>query len=240
MGSEHLGAEVDDTIASSLRTDERAAPAETLAREDAGELVAETLVLTEEVADLTTADTDVASRNVSIGTDVALELGHEALAEAHDLSIGLAFGVEIGAALATAHREGCEAILENLLESEELEDTEVNGGVETETALVGADSGVHLNAEAAVDLDVAFVVEPGHAEDDGALGLCHALKDLSGLVLRVLIDVGHEGGNDLAYCLMELRLVGVLGNNLAHELLNFCFNVCHNCSFIVLLSPILC
>ena len=32
-------------------------------------------------------------------------------------------------------------------------------------------------AEAAVDLDVPLVVQPGHAEHDDALGLDHALED---------------------------------------------------------------
>jgi hypothetical protein len=34
---------------------------------------------------------------------VAIQLGHKALAETHDLGVGLALGVEVGAALAAAH-----------------------------------------------------------------------------------------------------------------------------------------
>ena len=72
---------------------------------DAGVLVADALVLAEQVADLTAADVDVAGGNVGELADVAAQLGHEGLAEAHDLSVGLALRVEVGAALAAAHRQ---------------------------------------------------------------------------------------------------------------------------------------
>ena len=47
-------------------------------------------------------------------TDVLAELGHEGLAEAHDLVVRLALGVEVAAALAAAHRQRGQAVLENL------------------------------------------------------------------------------------------------------------------------------
>ena len=90
---------------------ERAAPVEALAGQHAGELVAEALVLAEHEADLAAAHADVAGGHVGVGADVAEELGHEALAEAHDLVVALAVGVEVGAALAAAHGQGGEAFL---------------------------------------------------------------------------------------------------------------------------------
>jgi hypothetical protein len=57
-----------------------------------------------------------------IGADVLAELGHEALAEAHDLGVGLALGVEVRAALAAADGQRGEGVLEDLLEAEELDD----------------------------------------------------------------------------------------------------------------------
>jgi hypothetical protein len=104
------------------------------------ELVADALVLAEEEADLAAADADVTGRHVGVGADVAEELGHEALAEAHDLGVGLALGIEVGAALAAAHGQGGQGILEDLLEAEELEHAEVDGGVEAEAALVGPEA----------------------------------------------------------------------------------------------------
>ncbi len=155
-GGQHLGGEVDAAVAGGFRTDERAAPVEALAGEHPGELVGEALVLAEEVADLPAAHADVAGGHVGVGADVAEELGHEALAEAHDLGVGLALGVEVGAAFAAAHGQGGEGVLEHLLEGQELEDAQVDGGVEAQAALVRADGRVHLDAEAPVHLDLAL------------------------------------------------------------------------------------
>ena len=58
------------------------------------------LVLAEQEADLAGADTDVARGDVGVLADVAVELGHEGLTEAHDLAVVAALGVEVGAALA--------------------------------------------------------------------------------------------------------------------------------------------
>ena len=48
--------------------------------------------------------------------------------------------------------QGGERVLEDLLEGEELQDAEVDRGMETQAAFVGADRAVHLDAEAAVDM----------------------------------------------------------------------------------------
>ena len=44
------------------------------------------------------------------------ELGHEALAEAHDLQVRAALGVEVAAPLAAADGQAGEAVFEDLLE----------------------------------------------------------------------------------------------------------------------------
>ena len=51
------------------------------------------------------------------GADVPVQLAHEALAEAHDLVVALALRVEVAAALAAAHRQRGQAVLEDLLEA---------------------------------------------------------------------------------------------------------------------------
>ena len=206
---DHVEKEVDGTVTSGLGTGERAAVGEALAGEDAGPLVAETLVLAEHVADLASAGSDVTSGHVGVGADVLHELGHEALAEGHDLTVGLALGVEVGAALGTAHRQGREGVLEDLLEAQELEDGEVHGRVQAQTTLVGPDGRVELDAVAAVDLDLALVIDPGHAEDDDALRLDEALEKGVLLVLGVRFKRGLQGGQDLGGRLEELGLVGV-------------------------------
>src|SRR5690606_41500146 len=63
--------------------------------------------------------------DVGVLADMAVQLGHEALAEPHDLGVAAALRVEVGAALAAADRHAGERVLERLLEPEELDDPEV-------------------------------------------------------------------------------------------------------------------
>ena len=67
-------------------------------------------------------------------------------------------------------RTASESILEDLLETEELKDRKVDGRVEAETALVGTERGVELDAVSTVDLELALVVLPSDTELDDALG----------------------------------------------------------------------
>src|SRR5690606_500199 len=107
---------------------------------------------TEQVTDLSPTDADVAGRHVRVLTDVAVQLGHEGLAEAHDLAVGTAPGVEVRAALAPADRHAGERVLEDLLEPEELHDAQVDRRVEAQAALERTQRRVVLDPEAAVDL----------------------------------------------------------------------------------------
>ena len=86
----------------------------------------ESLILSEEVTDLTTTYTDIACGNILVRADIAVELVHERLAETHHLSVALATGSKVGTALGTTHRKRGEGILEGLLEAEELHDTEIH------------------------------------------------------------------------------------------------------------------
>jgi len=70
--------------------------------------------------------------------------------------------IEVRSALAAADPLAGQGVLEDLLEAEELDDAGVDRGVEAQAALVGAQRGVELDAEAAVDVDLAGVVDPGN------------------------------------------------------------------------------
>ena len=142
---------------------------------------------------------------------MAVQLGDEGLAEAHDLSVALAAGVEVGAALGAADGQAGHGVLKHLLEAQELDDGQVDGGVEADAALVGAQGAVVLHAVATVDLPHVVVVLPGHAELDDPLGLHHPLQQGGLLVLRMGVDDGLQRGENLLHGLQELGLVGVLG-----------------------------
>ena len=141
---------------------------------------------------------------------MAAELGHEGLAEAHDFVVGLALGVEVRTALATAHRKRGQSVLEDLLEAEELDDGEIHGRMQTHAALVGADAAVELHAITAVDLHVSFVVYPRNAEHDNALGLDQALEQRCFLVFGMGFDDRLKRGKNLGNSLDEFGLVRVL------------------------------
>ena len=81
--------------------------------------------------------------------------------------------------------------------------------MQTQTALVGADRGVELDAPAAVDLHLTGVVYPRNAEIDDALGLNDALHDAVGLDLGTCHNDRLEGLEDFLDGLQEFRLVRV-------------------------------
>ena len=69
-------------------TEGAAAEGETLTCENAVVIrIADSLILTEEVTNLTTAYTHVTCGNVDVRADVSAELCHESLAETHDFHI---------------------------------------------------------------------------------------------------------------------------------------------------------
>src|SRR5690606_25151175 len=128
--------------------------------------------------------------------------------EAHDLLVGATLGVEVRAALAATDGHAGQCVLEDLLEAEELDDRQVDAGVEPQAALVGAEGGVELDAEAAVDLDLTVVGDPRHAEDDLALGLADALENGPLAVLGAGALHRAEALHDLVDRLLELAFPG--------------------------------
>jgi hypothetical protein len=210
-----------------------ASPAQALACQDAGEFVAQPLVLAEQESDLASAYADVAGRDVGVGADVALQFGHKALAKAHHFVVTLALGIEIRSALAAAHGQRGERILEDLFERQELQDAEIHAGMEAQSALVRADGAVHLDAESTVDLNVALVVKPRHAEHKDALGLDHSFEQTRRLILGMLRKDQPERVEHFSNRLMELGLGGVLRFHTDHHGFNvvpgdFDSRVCHH------------
>ena len=111
--------------------------------------------------------------------------------------------------LAAAHGQGGQAVLEGLLEAEELQDALIDRRMEAQAALVGADGAVELDAVAAVHLDLALIIDPGHTEGDDALGLDQTLDQAGLLVLGMLLHHGLDALQHLADSLQELRLIGI-------------------------------
>ncbi len=110
-----------------------------------------------------------------------------------------------------------QGVFEDLLKAQELDDALVDGGVEPQAALVGADGAVELHPEAPVDVDLALIILPGHPELDDPLRLHqavhHALRD----VLRAGLHHGDQRSEDLVDRLVKLRLRRVPANDTLHQ-----------------------
>ena len=86
--------------------------------------------------------------------------------------------------------------------------------MEAQAALVGADGGVELAAVAAVHLDLALVVHPGHAEADHPVRLHQTLQNAVFLQLRVLLHIGLQGVEHFINSLQEFLIGGISGRSL--------------------------
>ena len=140
---------------------------------------------------------------------MAIQLGHEALAEAHDFPFALALGVEVAAALCAAHRQGGQAVLEDLFKAQELDDADVDGRMESDAALVGADGGVELDPIAAVDLHLAVVVHPGDTEDDLPFRFHQAFQNAGFHQVGTGFDDRFQALQNLGDSLNEFRFAGI-------------------------------
>src|SRR5690606_25447687 len=215
---QHLRGEQHAAVPGGLGAHPRPAPGEALAGEHARLVaVGDPLVLPEQVADLPAADADVARGDVGVLAEVPVELGHEGLAEPHDLGVRAALGVEVAAALAAPDGHAGERVLEDLLEAEELHDAQVHRRVEPQAALVRAQGAVELDPEPAVDVHLAGVVGPRDAEDDLPLRLGDPLDQLGLDELRTLGQHRAERLQDLAHRLVELFLARVAPQDLLVE-----------------------
>ena len=70
------------------------------------------LVHPEEIADLAGAHADVARGDIGVLADVAVQLHHQRLAEAHHFPVRLALGVEIRSTLGASHGKPRQRVLE--------------------------------------------------------------------------------------------------------------------------------
>ena len=201
---------IDSAVAGRFRTDKAAAVAHALAGENA--VLPDTLestILTVQIADLAAANAHVTSGNVDVRSDVAVQSRHEALAESLDFCGRFASGIEVGAALCAAHGKAGQAVLEGLLEAEELDNAFVDVLLEAQAALVRADRAVELAAPAAVGVIFTLVVHPADAEREHTLGLDHSLQQVDLLVLGMCVHDGGDGRQNFLNGLNEFRLASV-------------------------------
>jgi hypothetical protein len=157
---------------------------------------------------------------------VSIELGHEGLAEPHDLVVASTLRIEVGPPLRAAHRQAGEGILEGLLEAEELEGAQGHARVKPQPPLVRADRVVELDAPGPVDVVFPVVVDPGNPEGDDAVRLAHPLEDFRMAVFVVLDHERHQRLDHLVNGLVKLRFSGVPPYHPLHEGVDLSSDIC--------------
>ncbi len=90
--------------------------------------------------------------------------------------------------------------------------------METETALIGADSTVELNTVAGVGADFACIVNPGDAECEDAVRLYQTLNYLCLFKFGMLVVYILDGLENLLYGLQILFLQRVFGLEACHDI----------------------
>src|SRR5438477_6028404 len=87
-------------------------------------------------------------------------------------------------------------------------------------ALVGADRAVHLNAEPAINVEIALIVPPRNAKHDDPLRFDDAMQNFLVPIFGMLFENNRERVDHLLNRLMELRFGRVLRLHLGHQLCN--------------------
>ena len=219
----HFFSEVNHTVTGGFGTGKRTAPADTLTGQYAFPAVGELFVSAVKITDLTAAHTDITGRNVFVWPDVVEQLGHEGLTEGHHFRVGLSAGVEVRTALTAADRLTGQRILEDLLETEEVDDGAVDGGMEADPALVRAEGAVELGAVTAVDMDLAVIIGPADAEGDAAFRFHDAFqKLLFTIVAFVLGDDGRDRIQNFSHRLVEFGFARVPLQDGFHDFIYVC------------------
>src|SRR5262249_26145137 len=238
---EHFRSEVNAAVAGGLRSNQRSAPTQAFAGQHARKFISEPLVLPEQEANLPSPHSYIARRNVGVGANVPIQLGHETLAKAHHFIVAFALGIEVRTPFAAPNGKSSKRVLEYLFECQELQNSQIHRGVKTKASFVRTNRAVHLDAEAAVDLYLALVIEPWNTKHEDPFGFHHALQDACLLVLRVLGHRRTQGLENFLDRLVKLELSRVLRSDCAHDIINVVardlyFRCCQNTGIHVLVS----
>ena len=161
--------QIEKTITGGFRPDQRPSIGKALSGQHAVIRIPDPLVLTVEIADFSATDTDVSRRHIRIGTDMANQFHHKALAKTHDFLIALSVRIEIGTALAAADRKPGQRILEDLLQTQEFDDAEIDRGMKAKSSLIGSDRRTVLHTVSVVHMDLSVIIYPRYAELDDSL-----------------------------------------------------------------------
>ena len=125
---------------------------------------------------------------------MAVKFRHKTLAKTHNFVIALSFRIEIRSAFASADRKPRKRIFQNLFEPEKFNHGKIDGRMKTQTALIGADRTVELNAIPFIDVYNAVIVYPRDPEQYGAFRLYETFEQRAFFIFGMGFDYGHKRG----------------------------------------------
>ena len=93
--------------------------------------------------------------------------------------------------------------------------------MQSEAALIGADSRVELHSVTGVYMGIAVVVEPRNTEFDLSFGVYETLKNcVTSELCFIRINNGANGIEHFSHRLVEFRLVGIFNSHLFDYFIN--------------------
>ena len=203
--------QIQKTISCSFCTSKRSTIGKSFSCKNSFIYSTDSLVLSEHISDLSCACTDISCRNISISTNIFAKLCHKALAECHNFSVRFSLRIEIRSTFTSTDWKSCEGVFENLLETEEFDNTKVYRWMKTKTSLVWSNCTVELYTVSCVNLYLTLVIYPRYTELKLSLRLYKSLKK-SVFTEFFFICFNHNTKRlqHLFYCLVEFRLCRIL------------------------------
>ena len=203
-----------NTVSGSFCTDQGTTIGKSFTCQNAFIKITNTFVLSEEISNLTSANTDVTSRYVCVCADVFAEFCHKALAECHNFSVRFALRIEVGTTFTATDRETCKGVLENLLEAEKFKNALVYCRMETKTTFVWSDRTVELYTVSFVYLYFAVVIYPRNTERNDSFWLYQTFQNgKTAVFFFIFVDNNFQRIQYFFDCLMEFWFARILCND---------------------------
>ena len=174
----------------------------------------DSLVLTIQETDFSTAYADVTSGNVNVGTDVSVQFCHECLAESHDFHIGFTVGVEVGTTFTTTDGQACQGVFEDLFEAQEFNNAGVYVGSETQTTFVGTQCRGELYSETSVYVYFTSIVNPCYSEGNLSFRFNQSFQQTHFFIFGMQFYFFFDGSEYFFYCLDKFGFICVTCFNL--------------------------
>ncbi len=96
--------------------------------------------------------------------------------------------------------------------------------MKSNATLVGAKRRIELHTEPAIDLNLAFVINPRDTKNDLSLWLAYPLNERIGGVIRMLCNHVPKAFQHFAHSLMELSLASVPAQDFVEDRLKLLVN----------------